>query len=355
MKKKVISLMLVSAMVLGTLSGCGRGSKDDGNSSDTDKMTKKYEKYFDEVDDNIGEDIKYIKLDYSLSGDNILSDDDTEDVTKSLTETMILPIVSDEKNASMTFNSTTDDVTSSMTFATLDKNIYVATNSGDTSYAYKMNQDDYNSAAEESSSSGSLTDTDTNTYDSLSSVLSAYQLYDTSNAYVYKESKEDGDKTYDVITTDNGRTKVTVSNDDTEDTEESNAVISTIYTCYINTDTKLPEKFVTDITQGDKTRTVTCDVEYLKEFTLDNVDTYSETDYDTFSPVLTQTMMATVFGSMYFMPETYTAANNATSSSSSDINTEEGTESIDEDFTYDDGSYVTETLDDSETDDTVTE
>ena len=46
MKKKVISLMLISAMLMGTLSGCGGRSKDDEkDTSKTDKMTKKYENY----------------------------------------------------------------------------------------------------------------------------------------------------------------------------------------------------------------------------------------------------------------------------------------------------------------------
>ena len=40
--------MLISAMLMGTLSGCGGRSKDDEkDTSKTDKMTKKYENYFE--------------------------------------------------------------------------------------------------------------------------------------------------------------------------------------------------------------------------------------------------------------------------------------------------------------------
>ena len=128
-------------------------------------------------------------------------------------------------------------------------------------------------------------------------------------------------------------------------------MVSAIYTCYINTDTKLPEKFITNITRDDKKITINCDVEYLKDISLDGIDSYGDTDYDTFSPVLTQNMMTTTFGLMYYLPQTYLEINNAETSKTTD--SEEGTESIDEDFSQDDGTYVTETIDGSEVNDTT--
>ena len=61
--------------------------------------------------------------------------------------------------------------------------------------------------------------------------------------------------------------------------------------------------------------------------------------------------MTTTFGLMYYLPQTYLEINNAETTKGAD--SEEGTESIDEDFSQDDGTYAAETIDDSEVNDTA--
>ena len=356
MKKKVISLMLISAMLMGTLSGCGGRSKDDEkNTSKIDKMTKKYENYFENVDENVDKDTNYISLTYSISSNSETdteetSEDTKTDISKNI-EKVTVPIT--DKNKNMIFDLTTEDNSNSL-FGVIDDVMYVSQKSADNSnnVAYKMSVDDINKAIKEKDTDSDASVTTTSeSFSSLSDALSSLGLYNTSDAYVYKETVENADKKYDVITTDNGRNIVTVSNDETESDTETDSMVSAIYTCYINTDTKLPEKFITNITRDDKQITINCDVEYLKDISLEGIDSYGDTDYDTFSPILTQNMMTTTFGLMYYLPQTYLEINNAETPKTTD--SEEGTESIDEDFSQDDGTYVTETIDGSEANDTT--
>lgn len=359
MKKKVISLMLISAMLMGTLSGCGGRSKDDEtDTSKTDKMTKKYENYFENVDESVDKDTNYVSLTYSISSN---SETDTEETTEASDKTIAdiskniekVTVPFTDKSKNMIFNLTTEDNSNSL-FGVIDDVMYVSQKSTDNSnnVAYKMSVDDINKAIKEKGTDSDASVTTTSeAFSSLSDALSSLGLYSTSDAYVYKETVEDADKKYDVITTDNGRNTVTVSNDETESDTETDSMVSAIYTCYINTDTKLPEKFSTNITRDDKKITINCDVEYLKDISLDGIDSYGDTDYDTFSPILTQNMMTTTFGLMYYLPQTYLEINNA--ETSKDIDSEDGTESIDEDFSQDDGTYAAETIDGSEVNDTT--
>ena len=88
MKMKVISLMLISAMLICTLSGCGGRSKaHETDISKTDKMTKKYENYFDKVYVRVDKVTNFVRLTYSISSNSYaVTEETTEAIDKTIAD-----------------------------------------------------------------------------------------------------------------------------------------------------------------------------------------------------------------------------------------------------------------------------
>lgn len=96
----------------------------------------------------------------------------------------------------MIFNLTTEDNSNSL-FGVIDDVMYVSQKSTDNSnnVAYKMSVDDINKAIKEKGTDSDASVTTTSeAFSSLSDALSSLGLYSTSDAYVYKETVEDADK-----------------------------------------------------------------------------------------------------------------------------------------------------------------
>ena len=161
----------------------------------------------------------------------------------------------------MIFNLTTEDNSISL-FGVIDEFLYVSQKALDNSnnVSYKMRVYVINKAIKDKGTDcDALVTTTSETVRRLSDAVSFLGLYSTSDAYVYKETLKDSVKKYDIITTHNGRNTVTVSTHETESVTDTDARVSAIYTFDINTDTLLPDKFITNIKRYVKKLTINCD------------------------------------------------------------------------------------------------
>lgn len=295
MKKKILS-MLILGTILTAFTGCSNNKTNNTETQVSKEIINKentYKNYFNSLKDITN--IPYVRLDYSLDikeKDNISDDVITRlDIFNKIeSEFNIAP---SDLSLTMIANCNSTDNTlysikvgniSSALYAKVDDYIYanmINNKESQNNYYSKINYNDY-----KNNETTNDTETSNNNYTNLYDVFcSLINIVDTDNEYKYIETKSKSGTTYDILGTN---------------------TYNKSYKCYVNQETKLPEKLEV-ISNGDNdTITLTCVITYPNSIAIDDSDKYTDiSDLETINNEIKGVMYSTMVVTYLFDIDTY--------------------------------------------------